>query len=514
MSFQKKRGKANDTMRITATALVLLAASSTTTVRRNEGDAPAILPAVSAYVPNNAARRPGYGASSSASSASSASPKQNSNGDAAATSSSSAVYYRSTADVYENTDSAYETVQERIHRVRSGHMSEAEKRAYLKSALGGTGNALDQTAATTGTGSSAKKSQATSASATTNNNDQPWSHPSYTPPRYITSGHAEVADSKRRYLESVMDPNRFQGFGNVGRSGNGGDDGGATAVNTNGMSADETELAVVQEQIARIEEEKKRIAAEAIEKVRIADCCDIVCARRCIIKSSHRYILVHFMSNEKHNSTTKADIEAARHKLQEQQRIEKEREATAQLNQEKEALAEKEREAIEKASLAERLTAATREASKKLGEETASLAERLAAAAEEAELKRQLEKRDQEEQDRILRAERERLVEAEKSERIELARAAEEHFREQERLEEEQRVAAEQKAQEEKARLEQERLEQERIAAEERAAAEEAQQRAELEEVRLEQERLAAEEVRLVYTICNVYYSDEWPPHI
>ena len=259
-------------MRITATALVLLAASSTTTVRRNEGDAPAILPAVSAYVPNNAARRPGYGASSSASSASSASPKQNSNGDAAATSSSSAVYYRSTADVYENTDSAYETVQERIHRVRSGHMSEAEKRAYLKSALGGTGNALDQTAATTGTGSSAKKSQATSASATTNNNDQPWSHPSYTPPRYITSGHAEVADSKRRYLESVMDPNRFQGFGNVGRSGNGGNDGGATAFNTDGLSADEAELAVVQAQIARIEEEKKRVAAEAREKVRIADC--------------------------------------------------------------------------------------------------------------------------------------------------------------------------------------------------------------------------------------------------
>ena len=253
-------------MRITATALVLLAASSTTTVRRNEGDAPAILPAVSAYVPNNAARRPGYGASSSASSASSASPKQNSNGDAA---SPSAVYYRSTADVYENTDSAYETVQERIYRVRSGHMSEAEKRAYLKSALGGTGNALDQTAATTGTGSSAKKSQATSASASAaaNNNDKPWSHPSYTPPRYITSGHAEVADSKRRYLESVMDPNRFQGFGNVGRSGVA-NDGGATAANTDGMSADEVELAVVQAQIARIEEEKKRVAAEASEKVR------------------------------------------------------------------------------------------------------------------------------------------------------------------------------------------------------------------------------------------------------
>ena len=460
-------------MRITATALVLLAASSTTTVRRNEGDAPAILPAVSAYVPNNAARRPGYGASSSASSsASSASPKQNSNGDA---SSPSAVYYRSTADVYENTDSAYETVQERIHRVRSGHMSEAEKRAYLKSALGGTGNALDQTAATTGTGS-AKKSQATSASATTTNNDQPWSHPSYTPPRYITSGHAEVADSKRRYLESVMDPNRFQGFGNVGSSGNGGDDGGATAFNADGMSADEAELAVVQAQIARIEEEKKRVAAEAREKVRIAACYDIVCARKCIC--SHA-----IYANRKHNTSTKADIEAARHKLQEQQRIEKEREATAQLNLEKEALAEKEREAIEKATLAERLTAATREASKKLGEETASLAERLAAAAEEAELKRQLEKRDQEEQDRILRAERERLVEAEKSERIELARAAEEHFREQERLEEEQRIAAEQKAQEENARLEQEHLEQERIAAEER----------------LEQERLAAEEVSLVY---------------
>ena len=488
-------------MRITAAA-VLLAASSTTTVHQNEGGGPFLspaIPAVSAYVPNNAARRPGYGASSSsASSASSAaSPKQNSNGDAP--SSSSAVYYRSTADVYENTDSAYETVQERIHRVRSGHMSEAEKRAYLKSALGGTGNALDQIAAAP-TGSSAKESQATSVSATTSNNNsnKPWSHPSYTPPRYITSGHAEVADTKRRYLESVMDPNRFQSFGNVGRSGS--DDGGATVVNTDGMSADEAELAVVQAQIARIEEEKKRIAAEAKEKVRIL-CALVLCYLcKCIIKSSHRYILMHIMPNENRNTTTKADIEAARHKLQEQQRVEKELEATAKLNREKEALAEKEREAIEKATLAERLTAATREASKKLGEETASLAERLAAAAEEAELKRQLEKRDQEEQDRILRAERERLVEAEKSERIELVRAAEEHFREQERLEEEQRAAAEQKAQEEEARHEQERLEQERIAEEERAAAEEAQQLAKLEEERLEQERLAAEEVSFMYS--------------
>ena len=255
-------------MRITATAvLVLLAAAA-----HNEGDGgvtgtgPLFLPAilVSAYVPNDHhRRRPGYGAGSASS------PKQNSNHDPAAaasssssSSSSSAVYYRSTADVYESTDAAYETVQERIQRVRSGHMSESEKRAYLKSALGGTGNALDRI--TAATGSTSNTSRDSKADATTST--KAWSHPSYTPPRYLTpplDKDAQSADSKRRYLESVMDPNRFQSFGNVGRASGNVDD----AVRTDGMSADEAELAVVQAKIARIEEEKKRIAAEAREKV-------------------------------------------------------------------------------------------------------------------------------------------------------------------------------------------------------------------------------------------------------
>lgn len=249
-------------MRITTTAVLAFLA-----IAGNHGDGTAtspFLPVASAYVPNNShhQRRPGYGSAATTS----ASPKQNSNGnynDAPPSSSSSAVYYRTTADVYESTaEASYETVQERIQRVRSGHLSETEKRAYLTSALGSTGSYLDQiTAQADSTATTNAKNSASSSPAA-----KAWSHPSYTPPSYITGPlgkDAQMADSKRRYLESVMDPNRFQSFGNVGR---GAAEGGA-AVNTGGMSADEAELAAVQAKIARIEEEKKRIAAEAKEKV-------------------------------------------------------------------------------------------------------------------------------------------------------------------------------------------------------------------------------------------------------
>ena len=253
-------------MRITTTAVLAFLAIAGNPVHNGDGTATSpFLPVASAYVPNNSHhhRRPGYGSAATTP----ASPKQNSNGnynnDAPPSSSSSAVYYRNTADVYESTaEASYETVQERIQRVRSGHLSETEKRAYLTSALGSTGSYLDQiTAQADSTATTNAKNSASSSPAA-----KAWSHPSYTPPSYITGPlgkDAQMADSKRRYLESVMDPNRFQSFGNVGRGAAEGD----VAVNAGGMSADEAELAAVQAKIARIEEEKKRIAAEAKEKV-------------------------------------------------------------------------------------------------------------------------------------------------------------------------------------------------------------------------------------------------------
>ena len=256
-------------MRIPTTAVLAFLA-----IAGNHGDGTAtspFLPVASAYVPNNShhQRRPGYGSGATTP----ASPKQNSNGnynnDAPPSSSSSAVYYRNTADVYESTaEASYETVQERIQRVRSGHLSETEKRAYLTSALGSTGNYLDQITAQADSTTTTNAKNAASSSPTNSKSTaaKAWSHPSYTPPSYITGPlgkDAQMADSKRRYLESVMDPNRFQSFGNVGRGAAEGD----AAVNTGGMSADEAELAAVQAKIASIEEEKKRIAAEAKEKV-------------------------------------------------------------------------------------------------------------------------------------------------------------------------------------------------------------------------------------------------------
>ena len=274
LPFLEEQNANERTMRITTTAVFAFLAIAGDTVYKGDGIATGpFLPVVSAYVPNNHNhhRRPGYG------SAAIPNPKQNSNNngnyynnnnnnDAAPSSSSSAVYYRNTADVYEGTaEASYETVQERIQRVRSGHMSESEKRAYLKSALGGTGNSLDQIAAQSDATTNAKNAASPSTTGTTSSTAKAWSHPSYTPPSYITvplGKDAQVADSKRRYLESVMDPNRFQSFGNVGRATDA-----DAAVNTDGMSADEAELAAVQAKIARIEEEKKRIAAEAKEKV-------------------------------------------------------------------------------------------------------------------------------------------------------------------------------------------------------------------------------------------------------
>ena len=273
LPFLEDQNANERTMRITATAVLAFLAIAGNTVHKGDDTASSpFLPVASAYVPNNHNhhRRPGYG------SAAIPNPKQNSNNgnyynnnDAAPSSSSSAVYYRNTADVYEGTaEASYETVQERIQRVRSGHMSESEKRAYLKSALGGTGNREynDQiTAQADTTTTNAKNAASPSITGTTSSTAKAWSHPSYTPPSYITvplGKDAQVADSKRRYLESVMDPNRFQSFGNVGRATDA-----DAAVNTDGMSADEAELAAVQAKIARIEEEKKRIAAEAKEKV-------------------------------------------------------------------------------------------------------------------------------------------------------------------------------------------------------------------------------------------------------
>lgn len=271
LPFLEEQNANERTMRITTAAVLAFLAIAGNTGHNNgdgTGTRPS-LPVASAYVPNNNnhhGRRPGYGPA-----ATPASPKQNSNdnynNDAArSSSSSSAVYYRNTADVYESTaEASYETVQERIQRVRSGQMSEAEKRAYLKSALGGTGSSLDQITAKADAPINAKNPAPSSIASTTTSSTKAWSHPSYTPPSYITvplGKDAEIADSKRRYLESVMDPNRFQSFGIVGRAADA-----ESAVNTDGMSADEVELAAVQAKIARIEEEKRRIAAEAKEKV-------------------------------------------------------------------------------------------------------------------------------------------------------------------------------------------------------------------------------------------------------
>ena len=290
LPFLAEQNANEPTMRITTTAVLAFLAIASNTVHKGDGTASSpFLPVASAYVPNNHNhhRRPGYGGAANSPKQNSNNGNYNNNNDAAPSSSSSAVYYRNTADVYEGTaEASYETVQERIQRVRSGHMSESEKRAYLKSALGGTGNSLDQIIAQADTTTKAKNAGSSSTTGTTSSTAKAWSHPSYTPPSYITGSlgkDAQVADSKRRYLESVMDPNRFQSFGNVGRATDA-----DAAVNTDGMSADEAELAAVQAKIARIEEEKKRIAAEAKEKVsyyiyiRIIRTCSSICIYCCL----------------------------------------------------------------------------------------------------------------------------------------------------------------------------------------------------------------------------------------
>ena len=209
---------------------------------------------------------------------------------------SSRLGYRSSADT------AYEeTVQERIHRVRSGQMSEAEKQNFLNAALGNPLKKVDPSSSAPSSSSNtdtfSSSSGTTTTSTCTSSTTSGWSHPSYTPPRYITVPLNEKAraDEKRKYLEMVMDPNRFKSYGNVGvaadagtttgtSSSTGGTRGSAnagikSATNTNHMmesttTANFAELNEVQNKIRQIEEEKRRMEADRVarDKVRQPAC--------------------------------------------------------------------------------------------------------------------------------------------------------------------------------------------------------------------------------------------------
>mmetsp|Transcript_11755 Transcript_11755/g.25471 ORF Transcript_11755/g.25471 Transcript_11755/m.25471 type:complete len:945 (-) Transcript_11755:416-3250(-) len=382
---------------------------------------------------------------------------------------SSRLGYRNSADtVYEE-----ETIQERIHRVRSGQMSEAEKQNFLNSALGNPHTSL--TGADTGTDTSPSSS-------TTTTTTSGWSHPSYSPPRYITVplNEKSKADEKRKYLEMVMNPNRFKSYGNVGATAStsaataaGGGSGSSSSggMESTTTTANSAELNEVQEKIRLIEEKKRRM--EAIDAERVA--------RDKAAKEA-------------------SEIETARKKLQAQQRAEKERkEEEERFKQRIEA--EKQRVEAERkkrqqqtdSALADRLAKAAEEAerkriadlaqkrkeeeeAKKKAKEEAEAAAKAAAdqqRIEQERIKAEKEEADRQRLERIAAAEAQKVAEGLELQRIEEARRIAAERAEKERIEEAKRQYVAQKEAEMAAKLEQQRMEEEeamRIAAAEEEA--------------------------------------------